>query len=200
LWQERTGEQEGEPSVSGNLLFTGTGATERNFKLNASGFRIVHLATHAFLANGRCRANPLTLSGLALAGANRRSEGEGPGVEDGILTAEEIAALDLDGVEWAVLSACETGIGDAVAGEGVLGLRRSFQTAGVGTLVMSLWDVEDVATLRWMERLYRARLDGATTVDAVRSASMEVLEERRSSGKSTHPFYWGAFVAVGDWR
>jgi CHAT domain-containing protein/tetratricopeptide (TPR) repeat protein len=144
--------------------------------------------------------NPLIFSGLALAGANRRTAA-GLDEEDGILTAEEVAALDLDGVEWAVLSACDTGLGTVAAGEGVLGLRRAFQVAGVRTVIMSLWSVEDRAARQWMEALYRARLvDRLDTADSVRYASLTVLRERRAQGQSTHPFFWAAFVAAGDWR
>ena len=144
--------------------------------------------------------HPLRLSGLALAGANRRADTE-PEAEDGILTAEEISALDLTGVEWAVLSACDTGAGDIQAGEGVLGLRRAFQVAGARTVIMSLWPVEDRSTRRWMELLYRARFEqGRATAEAVREASLELLRERRASGQSSHPFFWAAFVAAGDWR
>ena len=144
--------------------------------------------------------NPLLLSGLALAGANRRVAA-GPDEEDGILTAEEVAALNLEGVEWAVLSACETGLGTVAAGEGVMGLRRAFQVAGVRTVIMSLWAVEDGATRAWMEALYRARLgDYLETPDAMRQASLALIRERKAQGLSTHPFYWAAFVAAGDWR
>jgi CHAT domain-containing protein len=135
-----------------------------------------------------------------LAGANRRDSPNADG-EDGVLTAEEIASLDLSGVEWAVLSGCETGAGDVLAGEGVLGLRRAFQVAGARTLVMSLWKVDDDATRAWMRELYRARLERRlSTSDAVREASLAVLRELRKNGESTHPFLWGAFVAAGDWR
>jgi len=135
-----------------------------------------------------------------LAGANRRSTARAED-DDGILTAEEVAALDLSGVEWAVLSACDTGLGEIRAGEGVFGLRRSFQVAGVRTVVMSLWGVEDQATRIWMEGLYRARLvDGLGTAESVREASMSFIRERRAKGQSTHPFYWAGFVAAGDWR
>jgi len=145
-------------------------------------------------------ANPLLLSGLALAGANLRSEA-GPEEEDGILTAEEIASLDLSGVDWVVLSACDTGIGDVRSGEGVFGLRRAFQVAGAGTLIMSLWPVEDRSARGWMTSLYEGRFRrNLETAEAVREASLCALHSLRTQGRSTHPFYWAAFVAAGDWR
>ena len=109
--------------------------------------------------------------------------------------------MNLSGVEWAVLSACDTGLGEIRAGEGVFGLRRAFQVAGVRTVIMSLWPVEDVATRQWMEALYRARLgDRLDTAEAVRQASLTLIRERRARGQSTDLFYWAAFVAAGDWR
>jgi CHAT domain-containing protein len=144
--------------------------------------------------------NPLLMSGLALAGANRRAAA-GPDDEDGILTAEEVSALNLEGVEWVVLSACDTGLGEIKASEGVFGLRRAFQVAGARTVIMSLWSVDDEATRLWMRALYRNRLQKhLNTADSVRQASLDVLRDRRAHGQSTHPFYWGAFVAAGDWR
>jgi len=144
--------------------------------------------------------NPLLLSGLAMAGANWRAAAA-PSEDDGILTAEEVASLNLQGTEWAVLSACGTGLGQIKAGEGVLGLRRAFQIAGARTVIMSLWSVDDAATRTWMRALYEGRLNkGLNTADAVRSASLTVLQARRARGQSTHPFYWAAFVAAGDWR
>ena len=210
------------------LQLTGAQASERAFKQNAPGHAVLHLATHGFFIAGQCHSaleerergvgalvmespggpapavatgeNPLVLSGLALAGANRRAEAR-PEDDDGILTAEEIAALDLSGVDWAVLSACETGVGDVRAGEGVFGLRRAFQVAGARTLIMSLWSVEDEAARRWMRALYEGRFQRRlSTAEAVREASLTLLRERRAQGLSTHPFYWGAFVAAGDWR
>ncbi len=219
LWKAKgAGASEGTEA----LLLTGEGAAEAAFKRAAPGHRVVHLATHGFFVQGRCGSalegarqaarhvagpggatlagdNPLLLSGLALAGANRREEA-GAEEEDGILTAEEIAALDLSGVEWAVLSGCETGVGQVQAGEGVLGLRRAFQMAGAGTLIMSLWSVEDAAAREWMGMLYEGRLEGKTTPEAVRAASRRMLEGRRKAGRSTHPFFWAAFVAAGDWH
>ena len=118
-----------------------------------------------------------------------------------MLTAEEVAALNLNGVEWAVLSGCDTGVGEVRAGEGVFGLRRAFQVAGARTVIMSLWPVEDQATVRWMTALYEGRfMKKLSTVDAVREAGLAVLRERRATGLSAHPFYWAAFVGAGDWR
>ena len=218
LWQRSGGMLRGARS-SAAVQLTGTAASESAFKLQAAGKRVLHLATHGFFLGGNCVSaleasrkpgeeglfsptgeNPLLLSGFALAGANQR-QAAGPGEEDGILTAEEIATLDLSGVEWAVLSACDTGVGEVRAGEGVLGLRRAFQIAGARTLIMSLWPVEDQVTRDWMRRLYRARLVlGLATIDAVHQANLGTLRQRRAREQSTHPFYWAGFVAAGDWR
>ncbi len=144
--------------------------------------------------------NPLLRSGLALAGANRRAAA-GPDDEDGVLLAEEVTALNLEGVEWAVLSACDTGLGEVKAGEGVFGLRRAFQIAGVRTVIMSLWSVDDQAARLWMRALYERRLQKhLSTADAMHQASLGVLRDRRTHRQSTHPFYWAGFVAAGDWR
>ncbi len=205
----------------GLLELTGTEATPEAFEQNAPGKRVLHVATHGFFMEGSCESalkqpsdaherdqsfspataeNPLLLSGLAFAGANRR-ESRKSDENDGILTAEEIASVDLEGVDWAVLSACDTGIGAIKAGEGVFGLRRAFQVAGAKTVIMSLWRVEDEAAGQWMARLYRERLmSHKDTRESVRAASLYILRQRRMHHLSTHPFYWGAFVAAGDWH
>lgn len=140
--------------------------------------------------------NPLLLSGLALAGANDRKQ---PG--EGILTAEEIASTNLEGVEWAVLSACDSGLGEIQAGEGLFGLRRAFQLAGARTVIASLWPADDANTNRWMQELYRSRfLEGRSTAEAVSHASLSLLAYRRAAHLGAHPLYWAGFVAVGDWR
>jgi len=202
-------------------VLVGHDAGEARFKRDAPGHRVLHLATHGFFMNGTCPSgpsgtravgglspgrvkpsvdNPLLLSGLALAGANRRALA-GPDEDDGILTAEEVASLDLEGVEWAVLSACDTGVGEIKAGEGILGLRRAFQIAGARTVIMSLWSVDDQATRAWMRLLYEARFQQhLSTADAVYQATVRTLQARRALGQSTHPFYWAAFVAAGDWN
>jgi CHAT domain-containing protein len=101
-------------------------------------------------------ADPLMRSGLAFAGANTWLRGGSPPVEvdDGVLTAEDVFALDLRGTELVVLSACETGLGKVQAGEGVFGLRQAFIVAGAHTLVLSLWKVPDVASAFLMEQFY----------------------------------------------
>jgi tetratricopeptide (TPR) repeat protein/CHAT domain-containing protein len=148
--------------------------------------------------------NPLLLSGLALAGANRiadTADGDsGLTGEDGILTAEEIAALDLRGVEIASLSACDTGLGTVEIGEGVFGLRRALEIAGVRTVLMSLWPVPDREAREWMTRFYKAELEGKSVLDASRGASLSVLEQLREEGRPTHPYLWAGFVTAGDWR
>ncbi len=222
LWNEASAAK--ADGVVAPVYLHGAAATEGAFKRSVSGHRVLHLATHGFFLGGDCAVgaagsrglkivaekaaepvitgyvSPLLLSGLALAGANRRATASAAD-EDGVLTAEEIAGLDLSGVEWAVMSACDTGVGEIRAGEGVFGLRRAMQLAGVQTLVMSLWPVDDEATRDWMKRLYRARLmQGLDTAAAVREAGGSVVRARREAGQSTHPFYWAAFVAAGDWR
>ena len=187
----------------------GARALKSSFVEQAVGKRVLHMATHGFFLDGCAKAtgataqrnpgaadNPLLLSGLALAGAN-----EGTQPDEGILTAEEIASMNLDGLEWAVLSACDTGLGAIQAGEGVFGLRRAFQLAGARTVIMSLWPVDDESTRLWMRELYRARfLRGAATSEAVRAATLAVLAHRRSAHLGTHPLYWAGFLAVGEWR
>jgi CHAT domain-containing protein/tetratricopeptide (TPR) repeat protein len=179
--------------------WVGADATESRVKRDVAGHRVLHFATHGFVLADAC-ASPLVGAGLALAGANRRGEATGAD-EDGILTAEEIASLDLHGVEWAVLSACDTGLGQIRVGEGILGLRRAFEVAGAGTLITSLWRVDDASTAAWMNRLYAARFEEhRTTPEAVRSANLDRLRARRAAGQSTHPRSWGGFVAAGDWN
>ena len=211
-------------NASDVTVLSGPAATETAVKNAAAGHRVVHLATHGFFLGADCtpvpagvravgglvslsgaaatagEENPLLLTGLVFAGANKRGAAA-LDQDEGILTAEEIAGLNLQGTEWAVLSACDTGLGEIRAGEGVFGLRRAFQIAGARTIIMSLWPVEDESTRDWMRALYEGRLrQHLDTAQAVRAAGLAVLHARRQKGQSTHPFYWAAFVAAGDWR
>ncbi len=187
----------------------GVKASKQNLKRLAPKFSVVHVATHTFFLEEAClpahlahaSENPLLLSGLAFAGANHHDQaGSAAAASDSILTAEEIASMDLSRVGWMVLSGCETGLGKIHPGEGVLGLRRALRVAGVPTLIMSLWKAKDEPTRLWMRRLYERRFSGLSTPEAVRAASLDIIAERREAGDAAHPFFWGAFVAAGDWR
>jgi CHAT domain-containing protein len=165
----------------------------------------LHVATHGFFlpdpeadGDGGVRLaapeNPLFRSGLALAGANTWLKGGAPPAEaeDGLLTAEDVTGLDLAGTELVVLSACETGLGQVRAGEGVFGLRRAFQLAGARTVVMSLWKVPDGPTQELIPEFFRHLLAGVPRADALRRARLEL---RR---RCPDPRAWGAFVLQGD--
>jgi len=221
--QEHSGLMRGAEALpaSGLVESTGTDASLEAFLLEAPGKQVLHIATHGFFLEGNCESatqrgldtdkqneaflpataeNPLLLSGLAFAGANRRASAK-PDEGDGILTAEEIAGINLEGVDWAVLSACDTGVGEIKIGEGVFGLRRAFQVAGAKTVIMSLWPVEDEYARDWMRRLYSEHfLKGKNTAESVRAASLALLKSRRTKHQSTNPFYWGTFIAAGDWK
>ncbi len=140
------------------------------------------------------RVNPLLRSGLALAGANWKAGGfvPPPAAEDGILTAEDVTGLRLEGTQMVVLSACKTGLGEHRVGEGVFGLRRSFVLAGARTLVISLWNVPDEATRELMERFYRRVLAGEPRAVALRRSQLEIKQ------RHPHPFFWGAFICQGE--
>ena len=196
-------------------VYTGTNASEVLLK-GLSAPAILHIATHGFFlqpqsaspaaaANGQPnstsqggtavdRQDALVLSGLALAGANRRQSGAG---EDGILTGLEVAGLDLWGTRMVVLSACETALGDARYGEGVYGLRRALVLAGSESQVMSLWKVSDSATRDLMIGFYQRLQSGEGRADALRNVQLSLL---RSGRTRAHPFFWASFIQSGDWR
>jgi CHAT domain-containing protein len=216
---------------------TGAEATEDAVRARLGRHRWAHLATHGFFApegmlsaladrdrgmghgeseTGARGLHPGLLSGIALAGANTGPAGDG---DDGILTALEVAGLDLSSLEVVVLSACETGLGEVAGGEGVRGLQRAFQIAGAGTVVTSLWNVPDRATATLMRRFYRNLwVRNMSRVDALREAQLFVLNEgggekdvvrglgiaktgaHRDPAGRPLPRYWAGFVLSGDWR
>lgn len=206
-WSESTD----EPAV----VCYGSDASEERFKAEAPGRRVIHLATHGYFLEGACQPdipkrgfgddvgyvgeNPLLLSGLFLAGANLHGEdADSLGAEDGILTAEEVTAMNLDGTELVVLSACETGLGEVKEGEGVYGLRRAFQMAGARTVISALWPVSDKTTADMMSRLYDRK--GESLPETIRRIQLKSINELRSQNKADHPFSWAGFIALGDWR
>lgn len=193
-------------------ILSGEGTTEETFKNIRQQYNpaILHLATHGFFFPEpeehlqvtskqagldenvfKTAQNPLMRSGLILAGANRVWEGADPipGIEDGILTAYEVANTDLSGTELVVLSACETGLGDIRGSEGVYGLQRSFKMAGADYIIMSLWQVPDQQTVELMTLFYENWLSGAEIREAFAKAQREMR-------KKYDPFYWAAFVLV----
>ena len=174
-------------------MLTGDDATRARFIDAATQSRVLHIATHAFVLDQECgNGNPLLHSGLVFAGANKARDAS-------VLTAQQIASLDLDGVDWAVLSACNSGYGELKDGEGVLGLERSFRVAGARSVVMALWPVDDASTRVFMRALYAERYGHRSgSADAVWNASRKILAQRRAAGKSTHPWYWASFVSAGS--
>ena len=163
--------------------YLGAEATEQQIRA-VKNTGILHLATHGFYLNAftpakddargmsvidaedspkpqpQNGADPMRASGIALSGAQNTlkewSKGKCPDPEnDGILTAEEVAGLNLDGTWIVTLSACETGIGEARSGEGVFGLRRAFMMAGSKNLIMTLWPVNDASTAEIMADFYK---------------------------------------------
>jgi CHAT domain-containing protein/Tfp pilus assembly protein PilF len=213
-------------------------ATEAQVRKEAPAHRYLHLATHGFFAPPQLRSalaeasrgggpgagnlfeqqgvagfHPGLLSGVVLAGANQPAGADG---DDGILTALEVEALDLGGVELATLSACETGLGEEAGGEGLLGLQRAFQLAGARSVVASLWQVDDKATrelmVRFYENLWKRKLP---RLEALRQAQLWMLKEGAGRGMvdvrvpkerlpvedgRLAPYYWAAFSLSGDWR
>jgi CHAT domain-containing protein len=137
--------------------------------------------------------NPLMRSGLLFAGAQNTQNEEGiPGDENGWLTAYEASLLNLRNTELVVLSACETGSGDVQNGRGVFGLQRAIKSAGAESLIMSMWSVSDEATSEMMSLFYTHWLGGMSKREALRKA------QEKMRAKYSHPFYWGAFVMLGE--
>jgi CHAT domain-containing protein len=136
--------------------------------------------------------DPLLRSGLALAGANQGRSGD----DDGLLTALEMAGLDLWGTKLVVLSACDTGVGEVRNGEGVQGLRRALVLAGSESQIMSLWSVLDNRTKDLIIPYYRALHKGEGRSDGMRHVQLQMLRSKEWQ----HPFYWAAFILSGEWR
>ena len=195
------------------MRLDGGRATAAAVHAAAPNCRYLHFATHGFFADPSVRSalapsdkarlamfgelarrqvsgyHPGVLSGIVLAGANRRPEN---GKDDGILTALEVGELDLGGVELATLSACETGLGKTAGGEGILGLQRAFQTAGARSVVASLWKVPDHATQVLMDRFYDnlwnkklGKLD--SLMEAQAPAAARGREGSRTAPRRTRP-------------
>lgn len=193
------------------VTYTGPQASEDNIKIlegkNAPG--ILHLATHGYffdpyekqegetLSDETMREriigaeSPLLRSGLVFSGVNHSWKGGKPiaGLEDGVLTAFEIANMELWNTKLVVLSACETGLGDVESAEGVFGLQRAFKAAGVEKLVISLWKIPDAQTAELMQLFYENFLSGMDLAQALRTAQLKMSEQY-------DPFYWAGFILI----
>jgi len=128
-------------------------------------------------------------------------EAPSPDKENGILQAWEIfEQLRID-ADLVALSACDTGRGQTLAGEGMIGLVRAFHYAGARTVLASQWPVGDASTADLMTAFYRRLRDGAPYDEALRAGQLELLASAESAGPDrSHPFYWAAFQLIGDWR
>jgi CHAT domain-containing protein/Tfp pilus assembly protein PilF len=168
----------------GALDFRASRATSTSDEL--SQYRIVHFATHGLLNSQQPK-----LSGLVLSLVDERGQ-----PQDGFLQLHEIFNLRLP-AELIVLSACQTGLGKEIRGEGLVGLTRGFMYAGAARVAASLWKVDDAATAELMKRFYRRMLqDGERPAAALRAAQVEMWKRPQWE----LPYYWGAFVLQGEWK
>ncbi|MBI1769400.1 MAG: CHAT domain-containing protein [Bacteroidetes bacterium] len=173
-------------------------ASERNLK-GLHGSTLIHIATHGFfiesmdddkrvvMSSTGEYENPLLLSGLVFSDVANPSDQN----NDGLLTAYEVKNLNFSGTDLVTLSACETGSGEIMNGEGVYGLQRAFLLSGVKNILMSLWKVDDLATQELMVLFYQKILSGQSKTDALRSAQSELMK------KYAEPYFWGSFVLIG---
>ncbi len=151
-----------------------------------SKYRYVHFATHGYLDTSRSNLSAIVLSLFDEQGKP----------QDGFLRAHDIYNLKLP-AELVVLSACETGLGKDVTGEGLEGLTRGFMYAGARRVIVSLWNVNDKATATLMQRLYAGMLrTGKTPAEALRAAQIEMLRTRQWQS----PYFWAPFVMQGEWN
>ena len=187
--------------------FMGDEGTEESFKsLSGEKVTIVHIATHGFYkpqekigriaffgSNESNRpVSSMQRSGLLLAGCNDAWEGNIPmGREDGVLTASEIENLDLSNTQLVVLSACETGLGD-VTEDGIAGLQRAFKNAGVKSIIMSLWKVDDKATEILMTDFYTSLSNGLPRTVAFLNAKNNLKHQKQYE----NPYYWASFILL----
>jgi CHAT domain-containing protein len=188
-------------------LFSKTSATEDNLK-NIQSPDILHIATHGYflknddtsktkqsisdLINDNYKNDSYLKSGLLLAGAQNSLNGKQPAkTNNGILTAQEAKSLNLKDTELVVLSACETGLGDNLVGEGVIGLQRAFMIAGAKSVIMSLWSVSDEKTQELMTLFYTNWIkNNMSKEEALYQAKIEMKK------LYPQPYYWAGFVLL----
>jgi CHAT domain-containing protein/Tfp pilus assembly protein PilF len=149
-------------------------------------YRIVHFATHGLLDSEHPE-----LSGLVLSLVDERGRSQ-----DGFMQLQDIYNLDLP-ADLVVLSACETGLGKEISGEGLIGLTRGFMYAGATRVVSTLWKVNDFATAKLMKAFYKSmEQEGKRPAQALREAQLSMIQDRRWSA----PYYWAGFTIQGEWK
>ncbi len=171
-------------SARASITRTGAAASADEFRRNAPLARVIHIAAHADLNNG----DPL-YSSLNLA------TGAGSG-DDGMLTAREIMSMRLT-AELVILSACETALGEARPGEGMMGMGWALSAAGASSAVLSQWKVDSASTKDFMLALHQRLVTHRGTESRAESLRLAALESMRMPGRR-HPFYWAAFTLWGD--
>jgi tetratricopeptide (TPR) repeat protein len=163
-------------------VYTGRQATEERLKkADLTDYRVVHLATHGFIDNLSPARSAIIFS---------MTENS---VEDGFLQMREVFSLKFN-ADLVSLSACQTGLGQFIKGEGIEGISRAFLFAGASSVLMSLWAVNDQASFQFMERFYTHLASAQTAVDALRMSKLEMIH----STALAHPFYWAGFVISGE--
>lgn len=184
------------------MPYTGMNGTEESFlSMHGKSPRILHLATHGFYYTPteaekvdylRGYSDAMSLSGLIMSGGNAAWRGKElpAGTLSGVLTANNIAHLDLSNTDMVVLSACQTGQGNATA-EGLYGLQRAFKKAGVGTMVMTLWSVSDKVATEFMIKFYESLVENNWD-------KHKAFEQTKSYIRTQHPdpYHWAAFVML----
>lgn len=169
-------------NVNGDAYYDES-ANESVFKAEAGKHGIIHIATHAFTNDESPLYSRLLFNSSGNSG------------DDGILYAYEIYNLKLNS-ELAVLSSCNTGMGRLVKGEGIFSLARAFMYAGVPSVVMSLWDIDDRSTAEIVVGFYKRLANGETKADALRNVKLDYL--KNSDQLTANPVYWAGLVSIGD--
>ncbi|MCB2262259.1 MAG: tetratricopeptide repeat protein [Candidatus Thiosymbion ectosymbiont of Robbea hypermnestra] len=184
-------------------VWRGRDASETRIKARlkalASPPRVLHLATHGFFCKEKSERTerPMTLAGLALAGANAGFQGKlSPTGEDGILYALEVQDLNLEDTELVTLSACDTGKGEVDYSEGVYGLVRAFRIAGARNLLMTLWSLDDPVAAVFMRDFYINWLQDHKPhpAEALRKTQLDWI--RAKDSKRSNPSYWAPYVLI----
>jgi CHAT domain-containing protein len=170
--------------------WSGADATKARLMALKTPPRVLHLATHGFYLPNQSR-EPMLLSGIALAGANREVAGTG---KDGLLFALEAEGLNLDGTELVVLSACNTAKGDVDYSEGVFGLARALRTAGARNVMVTLWPLDDVLASDFMADFYK-NWSGQEHSDPAKALRDTQRQWIRQDGRS-NPRDWAPYVMI----